>query len=211
MKNALAAALGAAALALGPMGPVDAQQGAVVGGCRISGRATSAATPLPGVTITVEAAGAVKGATSTEPDGTYRVNLPAGTYHLSAELTGFGKIERDVTIGDAACAQTVDLPLVLAPRVPGAPAPAAAAASGPRTAPAPDGQRAAAGTAGGRGAAPAQAGAGGRGQRFETLAVQTQSTAAASLEVNPPERDSEAAALLLPPGFSTEGPTQAVS
>jgi len=129
MKNALAAAMGAAALALGPMGPVDAQQGAVAGACRISGRATSATTPLPGVTITLQVDGAVKGATSTEPDGTYRVNLPPGSYHLSAELTGFGKAERDVTIGDAACAQTVDVQLALAPRVPVAPRPSTAAAS----------------------------------------------------------------------------------
>ena len=211
MKNALAAALGAAALALGPMGPVDAQQGTVAGACRISGRATSAATPLPGVTVTVQTDGAVKGATSTDPDGTYHVNLPPGTYHLSAELTGFGKFERDVTVGDAGCAQTVDVQLALAPRVPvaaaqpGAAPPSATAASTPQ----PAGQRAA--NAGGRGAAPAQGAAAGRGQRFETLAVQTQNAAAASLEVNPPERESEAAALLLPPGFSTEGPTQAVA
>src|SRR3954452_7843387 len=118
MKNALAAALGAAALALGPMGPVDAPQGAVAGASRISGRAASGGTPLPGVTVTVQSDGAVKGATSTDPDGTYRVNLAAGTYHMSAELTGFGTFERDVTIGDAACTQTIDLPLALAPRVP---------------------------------------------------------------------------------------------
>ena len=37
MKNALAAALGAATLALGPMGSVDAQQGVVAGACRITG------------------------------------------------------------------------------------------------------------------------------------------------------------------------------
>ncbi|MEO7275360.1 MAG: carboxypeptidase regulatory-like domain-containing protein, partial [Vicinamibacterales bacterium] len=206
MKNALAAALGAAALALGPMGPVDAQQGAVAGACRISGRATSATTPLPGVTVTIQADGAVKGSTSTDPDGTYRVNLSAGTYHLVAELTGFGKVERDVTVGDAACAQTVDLPLALAPRVAVARPAAPNAANGAPAVSA--GQRA---NAGGRGAAPAQAAAAGRGPRFETLEVQAQSGAAASLEVNPPERESEAAALLLPPGFSTEGPTQAVS
>ncbi len=211
MKNALAAALGAAALALGPMGPVDAQQGAVAAACRISGRASSAATPLPGVTVIVQAGGVVRGATSTDPDGTFRVNLPAGTYHLSAELTGFAKVERDVTVGDAACAQTVDLQLALAPRVPVAEARAAAARP---AAAAPGGTAPAAGArapASGRGAAPGQTSAAGRGQRFETLEVQTQTGAAASLEVSPPERESEAAALLLPPGFSTEGPTQAVS
>ena len=50
------------------------------------------------------------------------------------------------------------------------------------------------------------------GTRFETLSVQTQATAAAGLEVNPPDRETaEAARLLLPPGFATEGPTEAVA
>ena len=57
-------------------------------------------------------------------------------------------------------------------------------------------------------AAPASA----PGSRFETLSVQTQATAAAGLEVNPPDRETaEAARLLLPPGFATEGPTEAVA
>jgi trimeric autotransporter adhesin len=212
MKNALAAALGAATLVIGPMRPIDAQQGAAPGACRISGRAMSATTPLPGVSVIVQTDGAVKGATSTDPDGTYHVILPAGTYKLSAELTGFGRIERDLAVTEATCAQTVDLQLALAPRQAIALASGGSAAA-PNTstanAPAP-GQRASA--ANGRGATPgAGASAAGRGQRFETLAVQTQAGAAASLEVNPPERETEAAAMLLPPGFSTEGPTQALA
>jgi hypothetical protein len=213
MKNVWAVALGAATLAISPLSPIDAQQGAASGACRISGRATSGATPLPGVTVIVKSDDVVKGATSTDLDGTYHVNVPAGTYHLSAELTGFAHVDRDLSVSDSACAQTVDLQLALAPRQPVA-RPAA-----------PAGQTAAANTngaggrsdqptttAGGRGAASgANGAAGGRGQRFETLAVQTQAGAAAGLEVNPPDREAEGAALLLPPGFSTEGPTQAVA
>ena len=82
MKNTLAVAMGAAALAIGPLQPIDAQQGTAAGACRISGRATSGATPLPGVTVTVQTGDAIKGATSTDPDGTYHVSLPAGTYRL---------------------------------------------------------------------------------------------------------------------------------
>jgi hypothetical protein len=213
MKNALAVALGAAALAISPLSPIDAQQGAASGACRISGRATSATTPLPGVTVIVQSDGAVKSATSTDPDGTYHVILPAGTYRLSAELTGFARIERDLSITDTSCAQTVDLQLALAPRQP------TAQSASRGTGPAPAATTAAAGRsdqpvtlANGRGGAPGANGTtAGRGQRFETLAVQTQAGAAAGLEVNPPEREAEAAALLLPPGFSTEGPTQAVA
>ena len=212
MKNAWAVALGAAALAIGPLGPIDAQQGAPSGVCRVSGKATSGTTPLPGVTVTVKSGDAVKGATSTDPDGSYHVNLPAGAYRLSADLTGFVQVERELSVSDSSCSQTIDLQLALAPRQSNA-----GAARG--AAPAPAGANTTAGqsnqpvtAANGRGTAPGVNGtAAGRGQRFATLAVQTQAGAAAGLEVSPPDREGEAAALLLPPGFSTEGPTQAVS
>ncbi len=67
----------------------------------------------------------------------------------------------------------------------------------------------------GRGAPPASgatatpAANGARGQRFETLTVQTQAAAAAGVETT--ETSDPAARLLLPPGFSTEGPTEAVA
>src|SRR5690606_4336232 len=52
----------------------------------------------------------------------------------------------------------------------------------------------------GRGAA-----AGPAGQRFSTLDVQANATAAAALDVAPPDRQAELAALaMLPPGFTTE-------
>lgn len=169
---------------------LDAEQAAGAGACRISGKAASAATPLPGVSIVLTSGDVVKAVTSSDTDGTYHLSIAPGTYKLSAELTGFGKIERELAVDGTPCDRTVDLPLVLAPREAGS-APSA-------------------GTA--RGAAPT--GAQGRGtpgaQRFETLTTETQAAAAAGLEVNPPESDS-AARLLLPPGFSTEGPTQALA
>jgi trimeric autotransporter adhesin len=167
---------------------LDAQQAPA--GCQISGKASSATRPLPGVNIVVRAGDAVKGVTSTEPDGTYRMPLAPGAYVITAELSGFATVEQAITTELAACAPTVDLTLALAPRT----APATATATMPQR-PAAQPQR---------GTAPAGA------QRFESLAVEQQATAAAGFEISQLDRD-PAAALLLPPGFSTEGPTQALA
>src|SRR5262245_12111646 len=189
------------ALAFGWRGPVDAWQQAE-GSCRITGRALSGSAPLPGVSVLVKSAGAVKTATSTDPDGTYRVALTFGTYDLAAELTGFTSVSRSITVAGTPCDQTIDFQLTLAPRVP-------LAAALPAVAPV------APGSASGRGAAPqppaagAPAANGARGQRFETLNVQTQEAASAAVETT--ESTDAAARLLLPPGFSTEGPTEAVA
>ncbi len=191
------------ALAFGWRGPVDAWQQAE-GTCRVSGHALSGAAPLPGVSVMVKSAGAVKAATSTDPDGTYRVALTFGTYDLSAELTGFTSVSRSITVAATPCDQTIDFQLTLAPRVPVAAAqPNTTQPSSPAS-PTP-----------GRGAPPQQSAAGGpaangaRGQRFETLNVQTQEGASAAVENT--ESTDAAARLLLPPGFSTEGPTEAVA
>jgi len=191
------------ALAFGWRGPVDAWQQAE-GTCRVSGRALSGAAPLPGVSVMVKSAGTVKAATSTDPDGTYRVALTFGTYDLSAELTGFTSVSRSITVAGTPCDQAIDFQLTLAPRVPiAATQPSTPQTSSPAT-PTP-----------GRGAPPQQSAAGGaaangaRGQRFETLNVQTQEAASAPVETT--ESADAAARLLLPPGFSTEGPTEAVA
>ena len=177
--NRLRAATWAAAAALGltVILPLSAQQAAPA--CRISGRALSGTDALPGVSLVAYVGETVKTATSTDTDGTYRLTLAPGTYRLTAELTGFEPVRRDVTVGDAACDQTLDLPFALAK--PTATAQPAAPGARPAT------------------------------QRFETLAVQTQ--AAAGVDTPPAERESSDAAtrLLLPPGFSTEGPTEAVA
>lgn len=174
---------------------LDAQQVTPADGCRLTGRATSATRPLPGVSLLVLAGDAMKAATSTEIDGSFSMLVaPGATYRLKVELTGFGVSEREVVVGPKPCDQKIDIELSLASRSgPGAPTtPAAPAASG------------ASGTTGtGRAAGP----------RFETLAVQASATAAAALEVTPPDRESIEAATrsLLPPGFSSEGPTEAVA
>ena len=95
--------------------------------CRITGTVTSNRTPLPGVAIVVRAGETVAGVTSTALDGRYELQIPAGAYSLSADLTGFTRAERGVD----GCPQAVDLELTLAPRTaaPSAtPAPAAAPA-----------------------------------------------------------------------------------
>ena len=148
----------------------------------------SGATPLPGVSVLVRTGDTVKTATSTDPDGTYHLGLAAGSYEMTAELMGFTRLARSITIGAAPCDQTIDFQLALAPRVS---MPAAVPTVAASTAPSP----------GGRGAQAVGA------QRFETLTVQTQ--AAAGLEST--ETGDAAARLLLPPGFSAEGPTEAVA
>jgi hypothetical protein len=183
------------------MGPVDAWQQAAAGTCRISGRVVSGAVPLPGVSVLVRMGDVVKTATSTDPDGTYHVVLPAGAYDLTAELTGFTHVARPITIGVAPCDQTVDFQLALAPRVPVAGAAASGRPGGGAAAP-----------PGGRGVAPAGANAqpdAAGASRFETLTVQTQAAAAAGVESA--DTGDPTARLLLPPGFSTEGPTEAVA
>lgn len=196
-RVAIIAASGA--LAFGLSGPLDAWQQAS-GACRISGHAVSGNQPLPGVSVFVRAAGAVKAATSTDPDGTYRILLTDGSYDLAAELTGFTPASRSITVGAGSCDQTIDFQLSLAPRSATATAARSGAAPG---APA----------SGQRGSGPASSGpataANATAQRFETLNVQTQATATAGNETN--DTTDAAARLLLPPGFSTEGPTEAVA
>ena len=210
MKNALAVAMGAAALAIGPLQPIDAQQGAAAGACRISGRATSGATPLPGVTVTA-AGGRRRQGRDLDRSGRHLSRQPAGR-HLSARRRA-DRLRRASNGTSLSPTRPARRPSICSwrsrPRVPVAPAPAVAAAANRGRAAAGAQPAAHAGRA--RRGARAGATTAGRGQRFETLAVQTQAGAAAGLEVNPPERESEAAAMLLPPGFSTEGPTQAVS
>ena len=167
------------------MPPLGAVQAVPPGHCLIEGKATSAGIPIPGVAIVLIAGDATAGATSTDTDGKYRVALKPGAFRVTAELTGFVPIARDIAVAGDGCAQTVDFELALVPR-------RAGTASAP---PPPQG----------RGGAPAA-------QRFETLAVQEQSTGALMADVVANRDADEAAARqLLPPGFSTDGPAQAVT
>ncbi|HET7694804.1 MAG TPA: TonB-dependent receptor [Vicinamibacterales bacterium] len=170
-----------AALAL--MNPLDARQTSAGGGCRISGRATSGATPLPGVAITLKIGDVVRAATSTETDGAYSVALAPGEYTLTAELAGFTRVQRPLVVADpgaagSGCAQTVDVSLVLPPRQ----APAPQAARAPQ-----------------RGAAPTS-----------VVPVQQADTAAQAPAADR-EAEEAAARLLLPAGFSTDAPSDAIA
>ena len=178
-------------MALALMNPLDARQAPGTGACRISGHARSGTTPLPGVAIAIKTADALRLATSTETDGGYAVNLAPGEYTISADLTGFTRIERPLVVAaGGACAQTIDLTMTLAPRQP--------ATTASRALPQ-------------RGAVPA----GQRGATAGTNVVQVQAQADAGTQPQAQvltERETEdAARLLLPPGFSTDAPADAIT
>jgi trimeric autotransporter adhesin len=179
------AVLTAAVLA---MPPLDALQAVPAGMCRVQGKITSGPTPLPGVSLVFKNGDAVAAATSTETDGTYQAIVKPGAYHVSVALGGFSPVERDLAVDDAACGQTMDVQLALVPRT-------------PRSA----------------GAAANQAGRGRGGaangtQPFEAIAVQQQAAGALVADTAADREAEEAAARqLLPPGFSSDVPSQAVT
>jgi hypothetical protein len=116
--------------------------GTVVGGqqapsapatCAITGTITGLGGPLPGVSLTARRDDTVRTASSTDIDGTFKLTLPDGSFQLVAELTGFNRTQKDVTVTRDACAQTVDLTMTLTARVatPGASAPGTARATQP--------------------------------------------------------------------------------
>ena len=165
------------------MPSVDARQAVPAGMCRVDGKASSGAIPLPGVSLIFKAGDVAAAATSTEADGRYSAVLKPGPYHLSVTFSGFTAVERDVTLEGASCGQTLDFQLTLLART------ARAARPGP---------------AGGRGATASQP--------FEAVAVQQQAAGGLVTE-SAAEREAEEAAArqLLPPGFSNESPAQAVT
>ncbi len=179
------AVLTAAVLA---MPPLDALQAVPPGMCRVQGKITSGPTSLPGVSLVFKNGDAVAAATSTEIDGTYQAIVRPGTYHVSVALSGFSPVERVLAIDAATCGQTMDLQLTLLPRTP----------------------RSAAGAAN-------QAGRGRGGvangtQPFEAIEVQQQAAGALVADTAADrEAEESAARQLLPPGFSSDAPSQAVT
>jgi trimeric autotransporter adhesin len=156
--------------------------------CRIEGHVSSGQTPLPGVSVLVQEDGLTKTETSTGVDGAYAIALgPGPVYHLTAALTAFVRVERDVTLDDPPCDLKVDFQLALAPRDAGL---ASGAASTSTSAPPlPSTPHA------GRGA-PA-----GPRSRFQAIGVQPN----ANLPVEgAPSADEADVARLLPPGFSLQ-------
>jgi len=174
---------------------LDARQAPAA--CVVTGKVVSGTTPLPGVSVTVRSGDKLIAATSTAVDGTYRLTVPPGAeYRVSVEMTAFATGEQALAVGPAPCDQKSDFALVLASRVP-------TAGAQPVPAPATPAGAAAAGRA---------TGAGPAGQRFSSLNVQTAAAATEALEVTPPDRQAEQAAMaLLPPGFSTEVSGDAVA
>ena len=167
------------------MRPLDAKQAVPPGMCRLDGVVTSGGSPIPGVSIVLTAGDAAAGATSTEADGKYQLIVKPGVYRATAELSGFAAATRDVTLTGDNCAQTVQFQLSLAARAARAPA---AATAPPLTA---------------GGARPNQA--------FEALTVQEQTAGALAEAVVDRESEEAAARQLLPPGFSSDAPAQAVA
>src|SRR5437016_5205943 len=102
--------------AVAALSAAQAPQPALVQGqtgprCRVQGQVKSGNVPLPGVSLVAQGDTA-KAGTSTDLDGKYTFALaPAAIYHLTAELTAFTRVERDVTLGTAPCDVTVDFEL----------------------------------------------------------------------------------------------------
>src|SRR5438477_886548 len=151
--------------------------------CRIEGRVSSGSVPLPGVSIAVNVAGALKGATSTDGDGRYSIGVVAdATYELSALFTGFTTGRHELAVGGSPCDQKIDFELALLPR-------AGAAPESPRPQ-RPTGAARSASTE--RPTLP---------QRFQTLNGQPDAIASNAVDV-PPAQEAEDVSRLLPPGFS---------
>ena len=177
--------------------------------CRVSGRIVSGGTLLPGVALVAHDGDRVVAATSTGVDGAYRLTLPAGrTYRLSTDLMGFAAVRHDLTPGPGICDVSLDFDLTLASRStsaatdePPAVVPPAGAAPG---AP-PDGRARTQ-------QAPGQAvGRRGPGRRFAALGVEPEAALTGNPGLIPEDSGDPAARLLLPPGFSTGGSTDAVT
>jgi len=133
--------------------------------CTIHGTITGVGGPLPGVALTLRRGDTVQSAASTGVDGTFKLTLPDASYQLTAELFGFDKTQKDVTVSKDACAQTVDLTMTLTPRVANA-----VPNAGPSTAPGAGRGGRGAGPRGGPAAANETAQAAAQ-RRFESLAV----------------------------------------
>jgi len=199
---------GASAMAAASIVPIGAQRTAA-GGCRVTGRAASGSTPLPGVSIAVKGADGSGVVTSSDVDGDYALSLAPGTYSLTAALTGFTSVEQSVTLDTGGtCDRSVPISLSLAPRQPlETSKPVAPATPGSSASPRPSAPTNGAAATSGRGR-----GAGANGaatsSSFQSVDVQT---LAATSDTTPTESQETSTRLLLPPGFSTDTPADAIA
>lgn len=179
-------------------GPQQAQSAAgQAAACTVSGVVQSGGQALPGVTIVALASdGGEAGSTSTEPTGAFTLRLPRpGPYDIRASLPAFGAVTQP-----GACAARLDFTLVLASRV----AAARPSADGRGAVPSSGG---AAPPAAGRQGAAAGRGRGG----FQALDVVASAAADADAATAEDRTAALRAELQLPPGFSSDAPTETVA
>jgi hypothetical protein len=139
------------------------------------------------------------GSTATDPSGAYQLRIPRpGVYHLRAELAAFAPLERDVTLSAPDCSLRLDWQLTLASRANVAVAASNAAGQAVERRSAANVPQRARGTG-------SPAGGGG----FQTLSV-VENSGAAEISAAP-EEEAARATLQLPPGFSMDAPTDAVT
>ncbi|HEX2456711.1 MAG TPA: TonB-dependent receptor [Vicinamibacterales bacterium] len=185
--------------------------------CGIAGSVSSGSSPLPGVAVTAVAAdGHEVATTATEPSGVYELRVPGpGSYGIRAELSAFATVNRQISLTVDACTTRLDLSLVLASRTP-APSPASVrsatpgqpSASTPRG-PANPPQNASA--ARGRGGVVAGAAGRGRGGFQQLEVVESATGAEAPAGATEESVETLRSQLQLPPGFSTDAPTETVA
>ena len=179
--------------------------------CRLSGQIASGGTPLPGVAVVARRGDRVVAATSTGVDGAWGLMLPGSqTYRLSTAFMGFAAVHRDLALAPALCDASLDFELALASRTlnatPGDSPPAVLSAGD--TAPTP---RAGSAPVAEPAATRRISRGGGPGRRFEALDVELEGILAGDLDLIPEDSGDPATQLLLPPGFSTNGATDAVA
>jgi len=209
MRRVIAAVV---AVLLGAGTFVLAQGPTLSAACVVTGRVSSGATPLPGVSLKAARDGSVVTASSTDIAGVYRLRLPPGDYQITADLPAFATFEQHVSLtsadgGNASgsdCGRTLDVQLTLRSR-----AQTNAPTASFSTSPAPP---ATASRQPGRGGAQGQPGQNGAAPgRFAQLQVVQSETAAAADTTATAIDDADPAARLLPPGFSANAETNVVA
>ena len=167
--------------------------------CSVTGTINGLGGPLPGVSITVRQGETVQTATSTGVDGTFKLALPDASYQLTADLAGFDRVIKDVTVSKDACTQTVDVAMTLAPRT----------AAAQRTPSAPSG-RGAGPSPGGRGANGADASAGDAAdRRFDSLEL-TENAVTARLAASAFGAEADPSSVV-PSGFGSDSLGDAIA
>ena len=93
--------------------PLGAQETRGSDVCVVSGQVTSSGTPLPGVAITARSGDGSAKVTSTGIDGRFDVAVTGAAGTVTAELTGFTRVEQAIVA--ATCSAPLSLQLAVAP------------------------------------------------------------------------------------------------